>query len=235
VSYAIKPRDIASSFSYAAPATNLGYGRNLDATPISFNRYYFLHAETSYRGGSTMTGSKLLAVGTIVIGILMQLIFVAIAQSATVVTSGAATTTTYSFAGAAETFTVPGGVTTLQVTATGGAGGSGGTSEAEPTPTPGGLAATAADTVTVTPGTTYTVEVAGNGLPAGSKVNGGFNGGGSSAPGFSGGGGGGGASDVCRTPLHTVIEAGACLRAPNKKRFWDAVVVDGVYGETSGQ
>jgi RHS repeat-associated protein len=25
------------------------------------------------------------------------------------------------------------------------------------------------------------------------------------------------------------------LRAPNKKRFWDAVVVDGVYGETSGQ
>jgi hypothetical protein len=25
------------------------------------------------------------------------------------------------------------------------------------------------------------------------------------------------------------------LRAPNKKRFWDAVVVDGVYGETFGQ
>lgn len=25
------------------------------------------------------------------------------------------------------------------------------------------------------------------------------------------------------------------LRAPNKKRFWDAVVVDGVYGETSCQ
>jgi hypothetical protein len=24
------------------------------------------------------------------------------------------------------------------------------------------------------------------------------------------------------------------LRAPNKKRFWDAVVVDGVYGETFG-
>ena len=27
----------------------------------------------------------------------------------------------------------------------------------------------------------------------------------------------------------------AWLRAPNKKRFWDAVVVDGVYGETFGQ
>ncbi len=25
------------------------------------------------------------------------------------------------------------------------------------------------------------------------------------------------------------------LRAPNRKRFWDAVVVDGVYGETTGQ
>ena len=25
------------------------------------------------------------------------------------------------------------------------------------------------------------------------------------------------------------------LRAPNKKRFWDAAVVDGVHGETSGQ
>jgi hypothetical protein len=25
------------------------------------------------------------------------------------------------------------------------------------------------------------------------------------------------------------------LRAPNKKRFWDAVVVDGVHGETFGQ
>jgi hypothetical protein len=25
------------------------------------------------------------------------------------------------------------------------------------------------------------------------------------------------------------------LRGPNRKRFWDAVVVDGVYGETFGQ
>jgi hypothetical protein len=24
------------------------------------------------------------------------------------------------------------------------------------------------------------------------------------------------------------------IRAPNRKRFWDAVVVDGVYGETFG-
>jgi hypothetical protein len=28
---------------------------------------------------------------------------------------------------------------------------------------------------------------------------------------------------------------GIALRAPNKKRVWDAVVVDGVYGETTGQ
>jgi hypothetical protein len=33
----------------------------------------------------------------------------------------------------------------------------------------------------------------------------------------------------------TSVAAGELLRAPNKKRFWDAVVVDGVYGETSGQ
>jgi hypothetical protein len=32
-----------------------------------------------------------------------------------------------------------------------------------------------------------------------------------------------------------VLDAEQALRAPNKKRFWDAVVVDGVYGETFGQ
>jgi hypothetical protein len=122
-----------------------------------------------------------------------------------------AETTTFSYTGSEQTFTVPAGVTTLQITATGGAGGSGGTSEAEPTPASGGLAATASDTVSVTPGATYTVEVGGAGLASGTKINGGFNGGGSSAPGFGGGGGGGGASDVCRTPLHSVIEPTACL------------------------
>jgi hypothetical protein len=36
-------------------------------------------------------------------------------------------------------------------------------------------------------------------------------------------------------PLVLHLEALQPLRAPNKKRFWDAVVVDGVYGETFGQ
>jgi hypothetical protein len=31
------------------------------------------------------------------------------------------------------------------------------------------------------------------------------------------------------------VSNGTLLRAPNEKRFWDAVVVDGVYGETSCQ
>jgi hypothetical protein len=41
--------------------------------------------------------------------------------------------------------------------------------------------------------------------------------------------------------FHQVKRRGAgrwslsALRVPNKKRFWDAVVVDGVYGETFGQ
>ncbi len=35
--------------------------------------------------------------------------------------------------------------------------------------------------------------------------------------------------------LQYVTTEQVALRAPNKKRFWDAVVVDGVYGETFGQ
>jgi PncC family amidohydrolase len=138
---------------------------------------------------------------------LLTSLVLAVASSGT----ARAETTTFSYTGSEQTFTVPAGVTTLQITATGGAGGSGGTSEAEPTPAPGGVAATASDTVSVTPGATYTAEVGGAGLASGTKINGGFNGGGSSAPGFGGGGGGGGASDVCRTPLHSVIEPTACL------------------------
>jgi hypothetical protein len=75
------------------------------------------------------------------------------------------------------------------------------------------LAATVSDTVSVTPGAIYTVEVGGSGLASGTEINGGFNGGASGGVSFSGGGGGGGASDVCRTPLHEVIEPGACLVA----------------------
>jgi hypothetical protein len=38
---------------------------------------------------------------------------------------------------------------------------------------------------------------------------------------------------LCR-PTSLAVPA-VTLRAPNRKRFWDAVVVDGVYGETFGQ
>ena len=49
-----------------------------------------------------------------------------------------------------------------------------------------------------------------------------------------------GASCACRHPAfrpHSGSRGhnGRFLRAPNRKRFWGAVVVDGVYGETFGQ
>ncbi|HEY1834868.1 MAG TPA: fibronectin type III domain-containing protein [Solirubrobacteraceae bacterium] len=88
-------------------------------------------------------------------------------------------------------FTVPAGVTSVDVTAVGGHGGSAATT--------GGAAARVSGALSVTPGETLYVEVGGigsNGNPDGGGVAaGGFNGG---AP---GGAGGGGASDIRTSPL----------------------------------
>ena len=87
---------------------------------------------------------------------------------------GTTTTVTFAYTGSQQSFTVPAGVTSLSVTATGAAGGVGG---GEVT---GGAGAVASDVVSVTPGTVYTVEVGGTGGAAGASTNnGGFNGGGS--------------------------------------------------------
>lgn len=103
--------------------------------------------------------------------------------------SAAAATKTFSYTGGEQTYTVPAGVTTLYVTATGAHGG-GPTSGTSLLP---GRGAVVAGKINVTPGDTLYVEVGG----AGSNPQGGFNGGGDggdqvyiSAP------GGGGASDV---------------------------------------
>jgi hypothetical protein len=88
----------------------------------------------------------------------------------------------FSYTGAQQTWVVPGGVTSVTITATGARGGNA-----------GGLGARATGTYAVTPGETLYIYVGGRGgQPAG-----GFNGGGSGGSDTLGnGGGGGGASDV---------------------------------------
>src|SRR5688572_24958305 len=78
------------------------------------------------------------------------------ARAATIVT------TTYSYTGASQTFTVPAGVTSLTVTLTGGQGGLGG-GDSQGSPTPGGYRGVVTGTLAVTPGQTITVAVGGGG------------------------------------------------------------------------
>ncbi len=112
----------------------------------------------------------------------LTLFWVAPAQAATKV---------FSFTGAEQTFTVPGGVHSIGVVAIGGAGGVGGGA--------GGFAARVSADVDVIPGQTLYVEVGGQGKDSGGAGGaGGFNGGGA---GGGGAGGGGGASDIRTLPL----------------------------------
>ncbi len=100
---------------------------------------------------------------------------------------------TFAYTGAAQTFTVPGGVTQVTLAAWGAQGNSNAQSVA------GGLGGYATGTLTVTSGQVLNVYVGGGGT-AGTAA--GFNGGGSAAVhpcSTAAGGGGGGASDV-RTP-----------------------------------
>jgi hypothetical protein len=107
-------------------------------------------------------------------------------------TNAAAVTENFLPTGAEQTFTVPAGVTTVEVIAVGGRGGAGGGGTA-----PGGFGAVAIADVAVTPGEVLYVNVGGNGADGNAGGAGGFNGGGSSGePAGSRGGGGGGASDV---------------------------------------
>ena len=106
-----------------------------------------------------------------------------------------ATTQTFYYIGAEQTFTVPVGVSSVQIIAV---GGSGGASEFA-----GGVAAkvTVPD-LKVTPGQTLYVEVGGDGDNGGAVGGaGGFNGGGTG--GGEGAAGGGGASDVRTAPRST--------------------------------
>ena len=96
------------------------------------------------------------------------------------------TTLNFSYTGSVQSFTVPFGVTSVQITMAGASGGGVGTFAS------GGLGGVVSTTIAVTAGTTYLVYVGGMG--ASSPGAGGFNGGGSG--GITDGGGGGGASDI---------------------------------------
>ncbi|MCR5889674.1 tail fiber domain-containing protein [Hymenobacter sp. J193] len=123
---------------------------------------------------------------------------------------GPASSITFSYTGGVQTYTVPAGVTSLQVEARGAQGGAntgGGGNQygLEYGPQPGGLGARVQATLAVTPGQVLYLYVGGAGRPAtndsGSNGSGGFNGGGnggfiSYASPPRGGGGGGGASDI---------------------------------------
>jgi len=102
---------------------------------------------------------------------------------------------TFNYTGAEQTFTVPEGVTSLHVVATGAAGGASSQQTCRPIAA-GGRGAVVSGNLTVSPGTLY-VEVGGAPTPPESRAPcaGGFNGGAPSG----GGGGGGGASDVRTT------------------------------------
>ena len=99
-----------------------------------------------------------------------------------------ATSQTFVYTGAEQTFVVPEGITALQVSAVGGGGGAGAPGGA------GGAAAQVSGVLNVSPGETLYLEVGGNGAEAEPFKAGGFNGGGEGA------GGGGGASDVRTSP-----------------------------------
>src|SRR5947208_2605698 len=90
-----------------------------------------------------------------------------------------ATTQTFAYTGAEQTFTVPAGVSSVHVAAVGGSGGN--------TDRPGGVAAQVSGDLSVTPGETLYVEVGARGGESAGYSSGTFNGVGEGA------GGGGGA------------------------------------------
>ena len=94
--------------------------------------------------------------------------------------------------GGQQTFTVPAGVSTVNVVAVGGSGGGAGSKA------PGGFGGESSASLAVSPGQVLYVEVGGNGGSGSGSGAGGFNGGGK---GGTGAGGGAGASDVRTAPL----------------------------------
>jgi hypothetical protein len=137
--------------------------------------------------------------------------------------SGSTATCTYLFTGSRQLFTVPAGVTSLQVVAVGGQGGSG-------LGGPGGYGAKVAGTLAVTPGNVLYVYVGGNGGNAsGADANGqpgGFPDGGAGGNGSPGGGGGGGVSDI-EIPFQPIVVAAGGGGAPGAESGGGDAGLDG--------
>ena len=130
--------------------------------------------------------------------------------------AAAATTTTFTYTGAEQTYSVPAGATAVVITAVGAPGST--APGYEGTPNNGGKGASVTATVPVPAGTTTLyVEVGGNGIGSSLGCDGGgrraFNGGSASSC----AGGGGGASDVRTASIGTVPNSG--LTAANDSRL----------------
>jgi hypothetical protein len=116
-------------------------------------------------------------------------------------------TVTYSYTGSSQSFIVPAGVTSLNVTLNGSGGGASGGSS-------GGAGGKVTGALSVSPGANLTVQVGGAGGAAGSGVGGtaGYNGGASGGAGGGGGGfsgaGGGGATGISNGATSLAIAAG---------------------------
>jgi uncharacterized repeat protein (TIGR01451 family) len=122
--------------------------------------------------------------------------------------TGSTTTVTFSYTGAAQTWTVPAGVASAQVTAVGGQGGAGG--NVGYGGGSGGYGESVTATLTVTSNEQLDIQVAGNG--GGGTLGGGgaagYGGGGNGSSAYLTGGGGGGASAIFQASTPLVVAAG---------------------------
>lgn len=130
---------------------------------------------------------------------------------------------TFGYTGSTQTFTVPDGVTSIEVTLQGGQGGRGG-GDSQGSPTPGGYQGVVTGTVTVTPGQELTVAVGSGGGTGASSVTDsgggsaglnplsgydGARGGNAGNAGSSGAGGGSGAATVLLVDGTPIVAGGA--------------------------
>lgn len=160
-------------------------------SPGNFISWYNAPTGGSYLGGTPSGGNYSASLNT-------TTTYYAEALVGGIATTG---TATFSYTGGVQTFTVPQGITSLNITCYGASGASGVGAGAGT----GGLGAMSTGNLAVTPGQTINIFVGG----AGSNAGGGWNGGGN--PGSPEAGGGGGASDVRANgtlPANRVITAG---------------------------
>lgn len=143
--------------------------------------------------------------------------------TAATVDAASTITNTFGYTGSTQTFTVPDGVTSIEVTLQGAQGGRGG-GDSQGSPTPGGYQGVVTGTIVVTPGQEITVAVGGGGGTGASSVNNtgggaagqnpltgydGARGGNAGNAGSSGAGGGSGAATVLIVDGTPIVAGGA--------------------------